>query len=119
MPDLSLVCAHSKHQFDSLGCYYETAFHELAHFSEVRLGWDHRTETYAMGELVAEIAATYLSSELGVPGGEHLTNHAKYIETWLTAMKGDASFIFRASSQASKVTDFLLSFARNTQPQVA
>lgn len=72
-----------------------------------------------MGELVAEITATYLSSELGVPGGEDLQNHAKYVETWLIAMKGDSSFIFKASTQASKVTDFLLSFARNSQPQTA
>ena len=46
-----------KHRFNPLGAYYETVIHELAHWSEVRTGWDHQKQGYAMGELAAEIAA--------------------------------------------------------------
>ena len=53
----------------SSGAYYETAFHELGHHSEVRLGWDHRKHGYDFGELVAEMTASLLSAELGVPAG--------------------------------------------------
>ena len=60
-----------KEKFVSSGAYYETAFHELAHHSEVRLGWDHRKEGYSYGELVAEISASLLSAELGVPQGRN------------------------------------------------
>ena len=62
-----------------------------------------------MGELVAELAASMLSAELGVPQGESLENHAAYLKHWMDAIKADSSFIFKASTQASKVADFLLS----------
>jgi antirestriction protein ArdC len=104
-----------KEKFVSSGAYYETALHELAHYSEVRLGWDHRKHGYSYGELVAEISASYLSAELGVPQGEPLENHAAYLKHWLAGMKQDSSFIIQASSQASKVTDYLLSFVRGDE----
>lgn len=99
-----------KHRFDPPGSYYETLLHELAHWSEPRLGWDHEQQGYAMGELVAEMASSFLATELGVAQGEGLGNHAAYLKSWLEAMKGDPSFIFKASTQASKVADFLLAF---------
>lgn len=108
-----LIQLPPKHCFDPPGSFYETAFHELAHWSESRLAWDHEKSGYAMGELVAELSASFLSQELGVPQGESLENHAAYLRSWLQAMKGDSSFIFRASSQASKVADFLLSFVQD------
>ena len=63
-----------------------------------------------MGELVAEMASSFLATELGVPQAESLENHAAYLKSWLKEMKDDASFIFKASTQASKVADFLRSF---------
>ena len=53
-----------------------------------------------MNELVAEIAASFLSAELGVPQGEKLANHAGCTKNWLEAMRGDPTPIFRVSSQA-------------------
>lgn len=41
-----------KQQFVSEHEFYSTSFHELCHWTEVRLGW---TGSYAMGELIAEI----------------------------------------------------------------
>lgn len=98
--------------FDSKGAYYETLFHELAHWSEVRLQWK---STYALSELVAEMASCFVGAELGIPNGEGLDNHAAYLKNWLSAMRGDPTYIFRAATQASKVTDFLLEFSRKPQ----
>jgi antirestriction protein ArdC len=100
------------------GSYYTTLIHEMGHWSEIRLGWNHDKQGYAMGELVAEIAAAYLCAELGVPNTEPLENHAAYLKSWLEAMKNDPSYIFKASKQASKTCDYLLSFVRqaDTQP---
>ena len=111
--DGDYIAMPMQHRFERLGAYYETLLHELAHWSEVRLSWEG---SYAMGELVAEMAGCFLASELGVPQGEDLTNHAAYLKHWLDAMKGDASFIFKASTQASKVTDLLLGYVRTQQP---
>ncbi len=97
------------------GSYYPTILHELAHFAEVRVGWDRETGGYAMGELIAEMASCFLATELGIPQGETLENHAAYIGSWLEAMHDDVNFIFKASRQASKVCDFLLSFVRQAE----
>jgi antirestriction protein ArdC len=100
----------SSRQFSNQANYWETLLHEMAHFAECRLGWDHKDRGYAAGELVAELTACNLASELAIPQGEDFSNHVAYLQSWLAAMKADPSFIFRAASQASKVTDFLLSF---------
>lgn len=98
--------------FESMGCYYSTAAHELGHWAELRTGWDHVKQGYALGELAAEISACYVTAELGIPNDEPLENHASYVGNWLQSMKGDSSFIFKASKQASKACDYLLSFVR-------
>ena len=108
-----------KHRFDPLGAYYETVIHELAHWSEVRTAWDHQKQGYAMGELAAEIAASFLSTELGIPQGETLENHAAYLGSWLAQMKDDPAYIFKASTQASRVANFLLAFVRKEEAVVA
>lgn len=106
------------HRFGSLGAYYGTALHEVCHWTEhsSRLNWDREAEGYAMGELRAEIAACFLASEIGIPHGEALENHASYVKSWLDAMRGDVNYIFRASRMASATTDYLLSFVREPEP---
>src|SRR5690606_1258322 len=51
----------NKATFHSQGSYYETAFHELGHWSESRLDWHG---SYAQNELIAEMAACFLAAEL-------------------------------------------------------
>jgi antirestriction protein ArdC len=111
--DGDFIVMPDKERFESVAGYYETVAHELAHFCECRLGWEG---SYAMGELIAEMSATYLCAELGVPCGNDMTNHVAYLQSWLASMKGDSSFIFKAATQASRTTDFLLSFVRKEQP---
>ena len=106
-----------KATFDLQGAFYETAIHEFAHWSEVRTGWDDRTQGYALGELAAEIASCYVAAELGIPQGEGLGNHAAYLRSWLEALRNDRNFIFKAAKQASKVTDFLLGFVKQPEPE--
>lgn len=111
--DGDFITMPERDRFESVAGWYETLAHELAHWCEVRLGWEG---SYAMGELIAEMSATFVCTELGVPNGDDLTNHASYLQSWITTMKGDPTFIFKASTQASKVTDMLLSFVQKQQP---
>lgn len=101
-------------QFENFAEYAETVLHEVGgHWSEHRLGW---SGSYAEGELRAEITACFLAAALGLPDGGDLTNHAKYLESWLKAIEGgDTKFIFRASSAASKAAEYFLSFSRPTE----
>jgi antirestriction protein ArdC len=103
-----------KGQFESGKEYYAAALHELAHWSEARLGW---TGPYALGELRAEIAASFLLAELGVPQGDDLSNHQAYVADWLEALHDDPRYIFAASTAASRAADFLLSFSRPTEAE--
>jgi antirestriction protein ArdC len=65
-----------------------------------------------MNELVAEIAACYVASDMAIPQSEDLTNHTAYLGHWLKALEEDHRAIFRASQQASKVANFILAFSR-------
>ena len=101
-----------KSSFTSDSGFYETMFHELAHWSEKRLGWE---DCYAMNELVAEMSSCFVASELRIPQStDFLDQRTAYLASWLTKLENDPKFIFRASTQASKATDFLLSFRNQT-----
>jgi len=117
-PPLDYIVVPPKGQFVDgpfgMAGYYGTVFHELLHLSEHRLGW---TGTYALGELRAELGATYLAAEVGIPAPENLENHAHYLDHWLKAMKADSRVIFQIASAASKGADFILSFSRQHQPE--
>ena len=113
-----------KTTFRSMSGYWETLFHEAVHATEhpSRLNWSRKIKenSYEMGELVAELGACYLSRELGIPAAEeNMNSHVGYLANWLKAMKGDPSFIFTAAAQASKASDYLLSFSRTPSEEPA
>ena len=112
-PQDFIECPH-KDQFLDLPSYYDTLGHELAHWTEHRLNWQG---SYALGELRAEIAACFLSTELGVPQPDRMENHHAYLAHWIGELKADHGVIFRISSAASKAADFILSFSGKEQAE--
>lgn len=106
-----------RHQFESPEAFYETCLHELCHYAESRTDFDRAKpeNTYSFAELAAEMGSCFLMGELGLPTTDNLENHAAYLKCWLSAMADDLKFIFKASAQASKASDFLLSFSRATE----
>ena len=94
--------------------YYGVAFHELTHWTGAkhRLDRDHNgkygSPDYAFEELIAELGAAMCCAVTGVEAVVR-EDHAHYIQSWLTALKGDKKFIFAASSQAQKAVDYLYS----------
>jgi antirestriction protein ArdC len=115
----------SKRIFESIADYYQTAMHELIHWTQnpKRVGEKTRPKEegakaqYAFNELVAEIGACFVLAELGLPKSEKmLPQTAAYVESWLKAMKNDVRFIFEASNQASKAADYLLAFVGKANP---
>jgi antirestriction protein ArdC len=99
-----------EHGPGGLVSYYDTAFHELAHWSERRLGW---AGSYALNELRAEMTAAYTSAAVRIPTLTDLRlvqNHASYLAHWVRAMNEDPTVVFRVASAASTATDYLLSF---------
>lgn len=102
--------------------YYATLLHELTHWSghEKRcartFGERFGDDAYAMEELVAELGAAFLCSDIGITP-ELRPDHAQYIEHWLKVLKADKKAIFTAASQAARAADFLK--ARQAEPKTA
>jgi antirestriction protein ArdC len=98
--------------------WYRTALHELGHWTGhgSRLDRDQTggfgSKAYAKEELVAEMAAAFTCASLGIAP---TVRHSDYIASWLSVLQNDDKAIFRAASQASKASDFLLAFAGEEQ----
>lgn len=100
-------------QFPTLSHYYETAFHEMGHWTELErlCNWSRKTHGYAMGELRAELCCCYLRQHADIPPGESLENHTAYIKSWLEQMRKDDQWIFKACRFADAAADCLLKMA--------
>jgi antirestriction protein ArdC len=92
--------------------YYATAIHELAHRTghSSRLARDlsgaKGTPKYAFEELVADMAAAFVCSVLGIqPDLEH---HASYLACWMQLIADDKQAFFRAYHLAQAAADLLL-----------
>jgi antirestriction protein ArdC len=110
-PPQDYIVLPVKSQFAGPAAYYATAMHETSHWSEHRLDW---TGSYALGELRAELSASYLMASVGIPqtSTDLTANTASYLQSWINALKEDSSVIFKISSAASKAADFVLSFSQ-------
>lgn len=93
--------------------FYSTIFHELTHATghKKRLDRDLKGKfgdpPYAFEELVAELGAAFCCARLGITSEPRL-DHAQYLQSWLTALKSETRFIFKASADAQKAVDWLL-----------
>lgn len=93
--------------------YYATLAHETVHWTKhpSRLARDLGRKSwgdagYAAEELVAELGAAFLCTDLELRP-EVSDDHAAYIATWLRVLKNDTRAIFTAAAQAQRAVDFL------------
>jgi len=94
--------------------YYATLLHELTHWTghKSRLdrtkGRQFGDSDYAFEELVAELGSVFLSAALGIVTDEPRADHAHYLKSWLSALKGGhMDFISKAASDAFRALEFL------------
>ena len=93
--------------------YYGTLFHELTHWTGHKTRCDRNLigksdkKSYAFEELVAELGACFQSVHFGIEPVETNPDHAKYLNSWMQALKDDNKFIFQASAKANKAISFL------------
>lgn len=109
-PDLFKTIGNSTAQES----YYAVLLHELSHWT----GAQHRLnrsltnrfgdDAYAMEELVADLASAMLCAELGI-ASEPRPDHARYLASWLSVLKGDKKAIFSAAAKASQALEYLKS----------
>ena len=115
----STDCVHvmPREDFKTLGNFYATVAHEVAHSTgaEKRMNRDGIVrsdgfggETYAKEELRAEMASMFLGQDYGIaPGKEHYENHVAYLQNWAEVIKKDPDELFRAAAEAQKISDYI------------
>ncbi len=106
-----------KSQFDSGPGYYQTALHELGHWtghpdrlnrSTLIRGMEYGdlSPEYAREELRAEISSLMTGNRIGL--GHDPGRHAAYVESWVKALRSDPREIYRASKDAQEMSDYVL-----------
>lgn len=112
-----------REQFPDAAGYYDTALHELGHWTghESRLNRNVRnpfgSPEYAREELRAEIASWMMGQDLGIahdPG-----QHAAYVENWIQALKNDPYEIVRAASDAERIKEYVMGLDREQKHALA
>lgn len=102
--------------FTTGNAFYATLAHECIHSSGhvSRLNRDSlreygkAKEIRAIEELIAEVGAAMLCAQLGMEPTER-EDHAAYLASWLTALRGDKRAIFRAATAAQAASELILS----------
>ena len=93
--------------------FYSTLSHELTHWSGSKSRLDRDltgrfgSESYAVEELIAELGAAFLCSDLSITP-EPRADHACYIANWLRVLKDDKRAVFTAASKASEAANWLI-----------
>jgi antirestriction protein ArdC len=98
--------------------YVATFAHEIGHSTGHRSRFDRlgkqplsdtrvtAHQVYAAEELVAEFFASLLCAELGCDSEQD--QHVSYVNSWLSALKKDKRFVFRAAAAATKAYHYFL-----------
>lgn len=99
--------------FRDADSYYQTAFHELAHWTGHASRLDRNlsnrfgSNAYALEELLAELTAAIVGVRMGIDATTRM-DHAKYVKSWLTALREQPECLMHIASKASKVADYLI-----------
>lgn len=97
-----------------------TTLHELSHATSAPsrldrpvVGYHEDPDKYAIEELRAEIASTFVSAELGanVPDSV-IENHMAYVQSWLSQIKEDHNVLFSAIKDADGIADYMIEKGR-------
>ena len=110
------VTLPEREQFATANGYYQTAMHELGHATGHPDRLDRNTlkngvgnfgsTEYAREELRAEMSAMMTGEQTGV--GHDGSRGAAYVKGWLKALEEDPKEIYKAASDAQKMTDHLM-----------
>ena len=106
-------------RFSSQETYAATLLHELAHSTGHKDKQNRDTlniagkTNYAKEELRAELSSVFMCQRLGISyklenDQSHIQNSAAYLKSWIKVLKEDKKELFKAASDASKITAFLI-----------
>ena len=110
-PKADRIRMPARHHFEAPERHEAVLLHELVHWTghESRLGREFGErfgeDAYAFEELVAELGAAFLASELGLEGQ---LRHTEYLAHWAKVLRADRYALFTASRLAQDAAEHLL-----------
>lgn len=105
-----------REQFHNAVAFYDTALHELGHWTGAKNRLNRNLENClgvqnrAREELRAEIASYMMASRLGIP--HDARNHDAYLASWSEILKEKPREILEACTDAEKICNYLLDLAK-------
>ena len=105
--------------FVSAGSYFGTLAHEAAHATKhsTRLNRQHpgkSQERYSREEVVAELAAAFVATRLGIE--TEYDQNAAYLAHWVAVIKEDSRAVVKAASMAQAACDWMFAKAGDCGP---
>lgn len=115
VPSQDLIRLPPKAHFKSDYAYNAIKLHEMCHatghpsrLNRTLSSRDNMAE-YAKEELRAEIGASFLMTDLRIPYAEiNLDNHKAYIQNFINILENDPRELFKAITDADKISNYLL-----------
>jgi antirestriction protein ArdC len=113
-PKLDMISVPVIVDFETLGDYYATVFHEIAHSTGhpkrlnrhgIEGGHQFGSERYSKEELVAEMGAAFATSILDIEPVANLEHSAEYLNSWIGRLRNDKTLIFEAAAAAQKAVE--------------
>ena len=98
--------------FDNSEALYATWYHEMVHSTghESRLNRlkpaSFGSSEYAKEELVAELGAFLICHRLQI--SSNTTNHAAYLNSWISSLRQDPKYLFKALGKATSAVNRIL-----------
>lgn len=107
-----------KNDFKDEGSYFSTKLHELCHATghKNRLNREFKRdeESYALEELRADIAASFLLADFGLSFDEkHRQNHIAYVKSWVSILQNDPDKLIEAIRDAEQITNYIKEMAND------
>ena len=117
----------AKKQFAVAANYYQSALHELGHWTGHASRLNRETlllgvaggpnsSAYAREELRAEISSMFVGRQLNI--GHDVERHASYVTAWIQALRNDSSELQRAVRDAQQMSDYIIDRARHRDPEL-
>ena len=124
-PTLDKISMPEKASFESIGEYYSTLFHEMAHSTGHRSRLNRKeimdpiifgSHDYSVEELVAEMSAALMCAHSGIDNT--LDNSVSYIANWVQKLKDEPKMLMTAAARAQKAFAHIApQFAQNASDE--
>ena len=119
-PSTDTIHLPPREAFLSTGERVGTTLHELAHATSAPsrldravVGFRQDPDQYAIEELRAEIASTFVSAEIDLDMPDSVVeNHMAYVSSWLKQIKENPNVLFSAIKDADRIADYMVEQGR-------